>query len=157
MSVNSAQERYEQLKAEEERLSFEHFSREDAWEFAMLLYKNGRKYCRTMGFEITLNGLCVFRYLPEETTRDHAMWLERKRRTVEFREMSPLRFQAWLEMDGSDFKNWKVDTDQYVLGGGAFPITIRGTGVVGSICTTNMPGNAEQEVITETISEYLGR
>ena len=50
---------------EEAELVFDRFSREDAFELGCLLYENSKRYPDPCCFEITVNGLVVFRYFPQ--------------------------------------------------------------------------------------------
>jgi uncharacterized protein (UPF0303 family) len=101
-----------------------------------------------LGIEIFLNGLEVFRFFPDGITRNHELWLKRKRNSVEFQEMSTWRLKMMAEMKNETLESWLVDPAEYVLGGGGYPIKLRGTGMVGSICVSGYPDIHDHEMVT---------
>ena len=109
-----------------------------------------------MAIEITINGLVVFRYFPDGALPDSELWLARKRRTVELMEMSSLHFLAWLEVNGESMESRKLPANDYAAGGGGFPIRVRGTGVIGSICVSGMPDHMDDhQLVINTLAEFL--
>lgn len=150
------QELLKKCEAEEKNLVFEKFSREDAFKLGCLLYENSKKYPDPCCFEITVNGLVVFRYFPTGTIADSELWLARKRNTVQLMEMSSLHFLAWLETNGETVEGRKLDANQYAAGGGGFPIILKDTGMIGSICVSGMPDHlTDHEILVNTIAQFL--
>ena len=138
---------------EENSLTFDYFNREDALRIGLKLNEKARAYPDAVSIEITLNGLVVFRYFPEGTMPDNGLWMQRKRNTVDLMHMSSLRFMAWLEVNGWDLTDRKLDAREYVACGGGFPINIRGTGTVGSICVSGLPHFQDHQLIVDTLTE----
>ena len=144
--------------AEESELVFDRFSREDAFELGCLLYENSKRYPVPCCFEITVNGLVVFRYFPQGSIPDSDLWLKRKRNSVNLMHMSSLRFMAWLTDFGETLEDRKLDPKEYAAGGGGFPIILSGTGVIGSICVSGMPDHMlDHQLIVESVTEFLKR
>ena len=141
---------------QEERLQFAHFSRADALELGLKLYENAKKQPVPVAIEITVNGLVVFRYFPDGALPDSELWLARKRNSVALMEMSSLHFLAWLEQNGETLESRKLPPNEYAAGGGGFPIRVRGTGVIGSICVSGLPDHMEDHrLVVETLTEAL--
>ena len=141
---------------QEERLQFAHFSRADALELGLKLYENAKKQPVPVAIEITVNGLVVFRYFPDGALPDSELWLARKRNSVALMEMSSLHFLAWLEQNGETLESRKLPPNEYAAGGGGFPIRVRGTGVIGSICVSGLPDHMEDHrLVVETLTEVL--
>jgi uncharacterized protein (UPF0303 family) len=151
----NAKEEYDRLGKEEEELSFDHFSRGDAWNVGLRIVEKAKPNPLPLGIEIVLNGLMVFRYYPEGITRDHELWLERKRHTVEFREMSSMRLKWMSVKDGRAVTDWQVDPALFALGGGGYPIKIRNTGLIGSICTSGYVDTEDHQIIVDVLREYI--
>ncbi|MFR5641060.1 MAG: heme-binding protein, partial [Butyricicoccus sp.] len=102
-----------------------------------------------------VNGLVVFRYFAEGAKPDSELWLARKRNAVDLMETSSLRFFAELEDAGETFADRKLDPNEYAAGGG-FPIRLRGTGVIGSICVSGYPDHVDDhQLIINTLAEYF--
>ena len=145
------------MRGAEEKLQFDHFSRADALALGLKLHENAKKQPIPVAVEITVNGLVVFRYFPDGALPDSELWLQRKRNTVELMEMSSLHFLAWLEENGETIESRKLPADDYAAGGGGFPIRLRGTGVIGSVCVSGMPDHMDDHrLVVDTLAELLG-
>ena len=83
------------------------------------------------------------------------LWLARKRNAVELTEGSSLRMFAEMEAAGQTFADRKLCGDDYAAGGG-FPIALRGTGVIGSICVSGFDDHLDDhQLVINTLAEYL--
>lgn len=132
-----------QCEREEERLQFTSFSRADALALGLRLVEDAKAFPDPVAVEITVNGLVVFRYFPDGARLDSELWLARKRRSVELMDMSSLHFLAWLEANGETLESRKLPVDDYAAGGGGFPIRVRGTGMIGSVCVSGLPDHRD--------------
>lgn len=132
-----------QCEREEERLQFTSFSRADALALGLRLVGDAKAFPDPVAVEITVNGLVVFRYFPDGARLDSELWLARKRRSVELMDMSSLHFLAWLEANGETLESRKLPADDYAAGGGGFPIRVRGTGMIGSVCVSGLPDHRD--------------
>ena len=142
---------------EEERLQFTQFSRADALALGLKIHENAQKQPVPVAIEITVNGLVVFRYFPDGALPDSELWLARKRNSVKLMEMSSLHFLAWLEQNGETLESRKLPANEYAAGGGGFPIRLRGTGVIGSVCVSGLPDHREDHrLVVDTMTEFLG-
>ena len=140
---------------QEEKFRFERFSRRDALNIGLKLIENAEKQAQPVAVEITVNGLVVFRYFMEGSKPESELWLARKRNAVDLMETSSLRFFAELEDAGETFADRKLDPNEYAAGGG-FPIRLRGTGVIGSICVSGYPDHVDDhQLIINTLAEYF--
>lgn len=140
---------------QEEKFQFERFSRRDALNIGLKLIENAEKQAQPVAVEITVNGLVVFRYFMEGSKPESELWLARKRNAVDLMETSSLRFFAELEDAGESFADRKLDPNEYAAGGG-FPIRLRGTGVIGSICVSGYPDHVDDhQLIINTLAEYF--
>ena len=140
---------------QEEKFQFERFSRRDALNIGLKLIENAEKQAQPVAVEITVNGLVVFRYFMEGSRPESELWLARKRNAVDLMETSSLRSFAELEDAGETFADRKLDPNEYAAGGG-FPIRLRGTGVIGSICVSGYPDHVDDhQLIINTLAEYF--
>ena len=154
--MNDAKVNFDTLAKQEKELQFDKFSREDALAIGLSINENAKKYSDPITIEITLNGLVVFRYFSEGSVQDSEYWLARKRNSVNLMSMSSLRFKYWLDMIGETVSDRNLNSNDYAAGGGGFPINLRGTGVVGSICVSGLPNSLDDhQLIVDTITEFL--
>ena len=125
---------------QEEKFQFERFSRRDALNIGLKLIENAEKQAQPVAVEITVNGLVVFRYFMEGSRPESELWL---------------RMFAEMEAAGQTFADRKLCGDDYAAGGG-FPIALRGTGVIGSICVSGFDDHLDDhQLVINTLAEYL--
>jgi uncharacterized protein (UPF0303 family) len=152
-----AQNRFLELKAEEQQLQFSQFSRQDALETGLAMVEEASRFPDPAAVEITLNGLVIFRYFPEGSIADNELWLARKRNSVNLMHMSSLRFLYWLEMMEMSLESRRIDPKEYIACGGGYPIHLKGTGMVGSICISGLPDHQDDHaVIVAVLKRRLG-
>ena len=156
--MNDAKTNFESLLQQEKTLEFEKFSRNDALTIGLLINENAKKYNDPITIEITLNGLVVFRYFSEGSIPDSERWLAGKRNSVNLMSMSSLRFMYWLEINSQTITDRKLNPNDYAACGGGFPIKIRGTETVGSICVSGLPDHFDDhQLIVDTLTEFLNK
>ena len=130
---------------QEDKFQFERFSRRDALNIGLKLIENAEKQAQPV----------VFRYFMEGSRPESELWLARKRNAVELTESSSLRMFAEMEAAGQTFADRKLCGDDYAAGGG-FPIALRGTGVIGSICVSGFDDHLDDhQLVINTLAEYL--
>jgi uncharacterized protein (UPF0303 family) len=147
---------YERLTKEEEELTFDSFSREDALNVALIIIEREKHSDRPFGVEILLNGLLVFRYYPEGVTRNNEQWFRRKHNAVANAEMSSLRLTAKAQMEGNTYEDMLLDRKDYAWGGGGYPLRVKNTGLVGSICVSGLTGEEDHQIIVDALRAYKG-
>lgn len=140
---------------QENLYQFDRFTREDALNLGLKLHENAKKYEAGVAIEITINGLSVFRYLPEGTCYHNIEWLERKANTVTQFEMSSLRVMAKFDVAGISYEDEKLDPYAFALGGGGFPLTIRGVGVIGVIAVSGLAHMEDHQLVVDTLAEFI--
>lgn len=155
MGEQNLQKLYDELLEEEMELAFPSFSNEDALRLGQIIIEKAKENPIPLGVEIVLNGLMVFRYYSTGITRDHEMWLARKRKSVELRDSSSLRLTVYFEQCNATFEDWKLNPNEYCTGGGGYPIRIKGSGVVGSICASGYADKDDHAIIVEAIKQFL--
>lgn len=143
-------------KQEEKLYEFDSFSREDALKLGLKIHEIAKQYPDPVASEITINGLVVFRYFPEGTISDSSDWLQRKRNSVDLMHMSSLGFLAYLEHYGAALEDRKLDPNDFAACGGGFPIMIKGTGMIGSICVSGLPNHEDDhQLIVDSLAQYI--
>ncbi|RKL68358.1 hypothetical protein CR203_07715 [Salipaludibacillus neizhouensis] len=154
--MNNSKDNYEELAIQEKNLEFERFSRNDALAIGLTINEKAKKFSDPITIEITLNGLVIFRYFSEGAVLDSELWLVRKRNSVNLMSMSSLRFKYWLEVAGKTLEGRNLNASDYAAGGGGFPINLKGTGLVGSICVSGLANHLDDhQLIVDAISEFL--
>lgn len=145
------------LKEQERLLQFPSFSNRDAWRLGCMLVEAAEKKGVGPAFAITVNGYTVFRYGFPGTNLHNEQWLRRKYNTVTVTHMSSLRAGYELAQAGEDpERDWRLSPQDYAFLGGGFPLTLKGTGVIGAVCCSGLPHEQDHRIVAETIAAYLG-
>ena len=154
--MSDAKTNYEAVLKQEQTLQFDAFSRDAAWDIGHLLLENAKKYPDPLAVEITVNGLVVFRFFSEGTVLNSHYWMIAKRNSVELWNMSSLRVRYFFDMTGETFAGHTIDPNNYAKVGGGFPINLRGTGMIGTICVSGLPNHVDDhQLIVDTLTGYL--
>ena len=132
------------LEMQEEILQFTHFTNEDAWELGKLIVSEIQRQKLPVAVTIRLNnGYTVFRYAANGTNIQNENWMQRKFNTVRTLETSTLHAAMLLKKSEQTLADWFLDEKEYAAAGGGFPIRLRGTGVIGSICVSGYPDHVD--------------
>jgi uncharacterized protein (UPF0303 family) len=144
-------------RQQEEILQFPHFSRIDAWELGKILVDDILERSLTLAVSIRLtSGLVVFQHLSEGTSANNESWASRKFNAVRELEISSLLNALLLKKQNRSLQDKGLDPKNYALSGGAFPIRIKGGGLVGAVAASGLPHLADHEAIVNAVSRFLG-
>ena len=144
------------LLQEELQLTFDSFSRADAFRLGQIINDVSASFPAPLATEIVINGLVVYRYFQDGSLPDSTLWLQRKRNAVELMQMSSLRFGYWLSENNETLESRKLDSTQYAPGGGGMPIVIKNTGMIGSICVSGEPNHLnDHEIVVTAIKQLI--
>lgn len=85
-------------------------------------------------------------------------WVERKAKLTRLIMKSSYRFvlergdkPRWLE------PNWGLDTRDYAIAGGSFPISVKGVGIVGAAVASGLHERDDHEIVRAAIAQVLGK
>ena len=145
-----------QLLAQEAKLQFQSFDHQTAWELGCLLKENAEQRSVTVAIEIVKNRHCLFSFAMPNTTPDNQAWIERKRNVVERFQHSSWYMGQYYQAKGKTIGQAAfVDEKQFAPYGGSFPITVKGTGVVGAISVSGLPQYEDHQLVVDTLTQYL--
>lgn len=90
------------------------------------------------------------------TIPDNARWVERKAKIVARFHRSSYAAGLYLQEQGLTFaEKYSLPEAEYATHGGAFPITVAGTGVVGAVTVSGLPQRSDHELAVEGICLQL--
>lgn len=144
----------EMCRQQEAQFQFDRFTRADALALGLKLTENAKKYEPGVAVRIVMNGVTVFQYLPEGAELNNAIWMDRKVRTVSQFGHASLYVMAELNGDPAE---QKLEANDYALGGGGFPLLIRGVGMVGVITVSGLPHMDDHQLIIDTLTEWFAK
>lgn len=146
----------EELESQERHLVFRQFSHEDAWALGSLLVELARERQAPVAVDIRRAGQQLFHAALPGSTPDNDAWIDRKRRVVERYGASSYLVGARLRAKGTTFEeSSRLDPDLYAAHGGAFPITVEGVGVIGSVTVSGLPQLQDHRMVVEALEIFL--
>jgi uncharacterized protein (UPF0303 family) len=147
------------LIAEQERLlRFDTFSCDSAWAIGSALRADAIARNAGMTFEIQLAGRTLFLGSTDGAKAEHADWIRRKRNVV----MKFARSSYWMSLElllkGKSMpdRHEGITYADYAMHGGAFPIVLNGTGLVGTIIASGLHQRVDHAMVVDAMAGFLG-
>ncbi len=146
-----------ELEAQEERLVLDHFTYDDAWELGSMLVKTARERQAPVAIDIRRGGQQLFHAALPGSTPDNDAWIDRKRRVVERYGCASFLVGARYRAKGTTFEeSSRLGPDTYAAHGGAFPIAVRGAGVIGTVVVSGLPQAEDHAMVVEALERFKG-
>ena len=143
------------LAEQESQLVFEAFSKVTAWEIGSEL----RRQCDERGvataIEIRMSRKTVFFTCMEGASSNNTDWARRKRNTVELMDQSSYLVGLSLEKGETLQHKTGLALRDFSSFGGAFPVRVKGVGVVGVITVSGLPQRDDHSLIVEVLVKKL--
>lgn len=156
MSATESAALITRIEDQERRLVLPRFDNNDAWELGTLLVELARARSAPVTVDIRRNGQQVFHYALPGTAADNDSWILRKVRTVERFGHSSYLVGRRCAAEGISFEEKsRLDPDLYAAHGGAFPISIEGTGIVGTVAVSGLPQADDHDLVVTALERYL--
>lgn len=145
-----------QIARQEERLQFGHFDAREAWVVGERIKTTAEARHEQVAIEVALFGQRLFFYAMPGTTPDNAEWIRRKANVVARFHRSSYAIGRRLEQQGQSLEErWGLATRDYAAKGGAFPITLDGTGCVGFVGVSGLPQRQDHELVVAALADVL--
>lgn len=147
-----------ELLRQEEELQFTQFTNENALELGLALLREGRTRARPVTIDITRNGQQLFHFAMQGTSADNDQWIRRKNNVVNRFGHSSLYLGTYLQQAGQTIEEkYLISSHEFTAHGGAFPLIIKGVGVVGTITVSGLPQKEDHELVVTTIRQFLAQ
>jgi len=145
-----------ELETQEKTLQFDHFSNADALDLGLLLVAYAKENKHAVAIDITKNGHQVFKYAFDGANINNDNWIARKINAVNTEQKSSLHLGLILKREGHTLESeWRLDPNDYAFHGGCFPITIKGTGVIGTVTVSGLPQEVDHQMVVDVLTKYL--
>jgi len=146
----------ETIVLQEKRLQFKHFDSELAWTLGNSLKAAAEKRNAAVAIDIQLHGHPLFFFAMRGTTPNNIDWIRRKRNVVLRFHRSSYAIGLTYERDQTTLQaKTGADLRDFATHGGGFPITLEGTGCVGSITVSGLPQREDHMLIVSVLQEYF--
>ena len=144
------------LETEEQQLQFAAFSIADALRLGIALVEHARALGKAVTVDITRNGHQLFHHAMDGTSPDNANWVRRKNNVVQRFGHSSWHVGTRYRSKGKSFEaDSGLDSADFAAHGGAFPLAIRGTGVIGTVTVSGLPQQEDHALVTSVLRAYL--
>jgi len=146
----------ERLAAEEQALQFTTFTNDDAWELGTRLVAAARADALPITIDIRRGDQQLFHAALPATSPDNDAWIERKIRLVRRVGRSSFAVGASLRHEGRTIEEaYLLHESEYAPHGGAFPVRVKGVGVVGTVAVSGLPQEEDHAFVVKIISQFL--
>lgn len=147
-----------ELAAQEAELVFESFTNDDGIALGLALLETARTRQLVVTIDVRRGDQQVFHAALPGTSADNDAWVERKVRVVRRLEQSSFRVGCALRRTGRTIDEaYLIDGSLYGAHGGAFPITVRGAGVIGVVTISGLAQREDHELVVEVLRRTLTR
>lgn len=144
-----------ELEEQERRLTLPHFTYDDAWSLGTLLVELARERNAPVAIDIRRAGQQLFHAALPGSTPDNDAWIDRKRRVVDRYAASSLLIGTRFRAKNTTFEDSsRLDPDVYAAHGGAFPITVKGAGVIGTVVVSGLPQLEDHAMVVEALEHF---
>ncbi|MDG2533478.1 heme-degrading domain-containing protein [Sphingomonas sp. HITSZ_GF] len=143
----------EAIDREEQSLALQRFDAEDAWWLGCHLRERGAAAGVPIAIEIRRAGTRLFSALLPGATADNLGWIDRKIALVMRFERSS--YVTRLKFDAAPpgaFDRFGLDPRTHVAAGGAVPIRIAGTGVIGAVAISGLTQEEDHLYAVEALA-----
>lgn len=145
-----------QVEAQEAELRFPSFSNTEAIALGAAIAEKARSRGQAITIDIRRAGQQLFHCALDGTTADNDQWALRKGRAVERFGHASFLLGLRLKLTGVSVEEKHfVDPLEYSVHGGAFPIFLKGTGLVGTVTVSGLPQEEDHALVVECIREFL--
>jgi uncharacterized protein (UPF0303 family) len=153
--MNKYEERMREVKREEDELQFARFSNALALQIGLRLVQAAEQAGHMVTIDLTRGEQQLFHHALEGTSADNDDWIRRKNRVVRrFGHSSFYMGLYYKSLDTTIEEKSFLDTREYAPHGGAFPITIKGAGIVGTVTVSGLPQEEDHKLVVRVLREF---
>jgi uncharacterized protein (UPF0303 family) len=154
----TGRELLDELEAQEARLVFDRFDEGTAWELGVALREAALAAGLPVAISVRRDGQRLLPSALPGASADNDGWLERKSAVVDRYGQSSLRVGEGFRARGKSFEgDSRLDPMTYAAHGGAFPVTVRDVGCVGTIAVSGLPQVEDHRLVVDVLRTFLGK
>jgi uncharacterized protein (UPF0303 family) len=145
------------IDAEERALTLDHFDTEDAWWLGCHLRAEATRRVAPVAIEIHRGTTRLFTSVLPGATDDNLQWIRRKVAVAARFERSTYAIGIMMRASPGMFERFGLEHRSHTVGGGAVPIRVEGTGVVGVVAVSGMPQEVDHRLVIESLAALQSR
>ena len=145
-----------ELRQQEEEIQFRSFTNDTALAVGTALLQETKRKGKSVSIDIVRNGQQLFHFAMEGTSADNDAWIRRKNNVVNRFGHSSYYMGVSLQSIGQTMEEkYLLSSSDYAAHGGAFPLIIRGVGVVGTITVSGLPQQEDHELVVTILKQFV--
>ena len=153
--MNRYEERMLEVQREEDEIQFSAFSNDLALRLGLRLAEVATEAGQAVTIDIMRGEQQLFHHALEGTSADNDGWIPRKNRVVRrFGHSSFYMGLYYRSQDTSLEEKSLLNPREYAPHGGAFPLLIRGVGVVGTVTVSGLPQEEDHRLVVRVLREF---
>ncbi|MBS6363459.1 heme-degrading domain-containing protein [Burkholderia sp.] len=146
------------IGAQEQALVFSQFDAARAWALGNRLHALATARGHAVAIDICTFGQPLFFAALAGTSPDNVDWVRRKRNVVAHFRRSSYAVGLRMQQAGTTLADKHgLPVADHAPHGGAFPLTVAGAGVIGSVTVSGLPQRADHELVVEALCAELGK
>lgn len=159
MTVEEMKNEIEIMQKQQKELVFEEFTHDTAWELGSLLVKRAKEKNLPVALSITFNKQRRFYYAFPGSAPTNDRFIARKESMVYecYKSSYEMTLAAELDTEHDFMDFWGLDSFEFVLAGGYFPITVNGLGVLGTVTCSGLAQEEDHAFVVSVLREFLGK
>ncbi|MGF6758796.1 heme-degrading domain-containing protein [Paraburkholderia sp. GAS334] len=144
------------ILAQEKALVFPRFDADRAWQVGAYLHEVAKARGLALAIDVRTFGQPLFFSALDGATPDNVDWARRKGNVVAHFRRSSYAIGLRMQQAGSTLaEKHGLPASEYASHGGAFPLTVAGAGVIGSVTVSGLPQRADHELVVEALCALL--
>ena len=146
-----SQELASAVDAIERELFLLRFDHDDAWWLGSWLRARGKTLGAALSIEVSRGDVIVFRHLMPGATRNNVEWMRRKIALSARFERSSYAVGLAHQDNPGWFERAGLVWEEFSPAGGAVPIRVAGTGMVGTLCVSGLTQEEDHDLAIEAL------
>lgn len=147
----------DRIAEQERRLVLERFDAAAAWTLGSSLRAAAEARGAALAIEVRIAKRTVFFHAMPGARPSNGDWVRRKRNTVELLARSSYAAGLAPLQDGLTIaQRMGLPVRDFAFAGGAFPIVLAGTGLVGAVAVSGLPQRDDHEMVVAALAELAG-
>ncbi|CAG4903136.1 heme-degrading domain-containing protein [Paraburkholderia saeva] len=144
------------ILAQEKALVFPRFDTDRAWQLGVWLREVAKARGLALAIDVRTFGQPLFFSALEGATPDNVDWARRKGNVVAHFRRSSYAIGLRMQQAATTLvEKHGLAASEYASHGGAFPLTVAGAGVIGSVTVSGLPQRADHELVVEALCAQL--
>jgi len=154
--MTPTKELLEEIAQQEKELILDRFNEDDAWALGCLIVEEAKKRQARIAIDIRRPAQILFHVALDGATPDNDEWIRRKSNVV-FR-FGRASFAVGINLALADTT---IDRKSYVSPmefsphGGAFPIRVKGCGIVACATVSGLPQEEDHALVTSCLRQFI--